>query len=638
MPASYLLLIALLAFLLSVYSLRYSVVSKFFKRLVVFFYSLWFVLFVTHVSSDYFTGEGINDAVVYHLRYGLGGAGYWEYVAPVSILIFAFFLFFAFIYKMLSGCASSFRVAPLLSFMSLLAAFLFNPGAWDLARLKSGEQNVAAAGDYPIFVADGWKMIAGLFGLVEVARADSDFYDSYQIAELIPSSSKGTKNLVFIYLESLERTYFNESLFPGLVDNLKEIEGNSVHFTNIVQLDGTGWTIGGMTASLCGIPLVAPSHHNSMSGMSTFLKGATCLGDVLSKQGYELNYMAGAKLSFAGKGKFFSGHGFNKVEGLEELGPKLLDASYISTWGLYDDTLLDLLFQRYLSLSQTGRKFALFSLTLDTHAPRGHAARSCEDKLYGDGKNQILNAVKCTDLLVSQFVEKIEASPYSENTVIVLMSDHLAMYNTAYDILESAERRNFFAIYDPSKKEAKKIDKLGSTLDVAPTLLPFIGFHGRLGLGRNLLDNVEAEIKVVHRNLRFWDDDIMSFWEFPALGGEVSVDWEEEKAVINGQVIRIPAMLEIRPDFSTTLRFLFDQTGGYPRFVGHINNLDPQSRFVLFDRCRTIHDIDSRAPTKGFCVLAGGKSLPNKIKVIDKIFDFSESEFRQLIGVDSKQL
>ncbi|WP_438516828.1 hypothetical protein, partial [Enterobacter hormaechei] len=73
-----------------------------------------------------------------------------------------------------------------------------------------------------------------------------------------------------IYAESLERTYFDAELFPGLADELNALRTDSIDFSNTQQLPGTGYTIAGMVASQCGIPLFAPFDGNASSAVSTF--------------------------------------------------------------------------------------------------------------------------------------------------------------------------------------------------------------------------------------------------------------------------------------------------------------------------------------------------------------------------------
>ena len=141
-------------------------------------------------------------------------------------------------------------------------------------------------------------------------------------------------------------------------------------------------------------------------------------------------YLQGASTEFSGKNKFFSTHSFDEIYGREELKEKLTDKFYLNGWGLYDDVILNMSFEKFEELSFSDKKFALFTLTLDTHHPNGHPSRTCSDIPYKDGDNSILNAVHCSDFLISKFITKIQNSKYADKTLIILTSDHLAMKNT----------------------------------------------------------------------------------------------------------------------------------------------------------------------------------------------------------------
>ena len=62
-----------------------SKVSKLLFSSSVFVFVL---LAVAYIVSDYFTGVGVNEAVLYHVRYGLSGAGFLEYWKIISIAVF----------------------------------------------------------------------------------------------------------------------------------------------------------------------------------------------------------------------------------------------------------------------------------------------------------------------------------------------------------------------------------------------------------------------------------------------------------------------------------------------------------------------------------------------------------------------
>ena len=77
--------LSLIAFVVGVWFYRHrkgAVLTPLLLAIVIFFYLL---LLSAHIVSDYFTGEGVNDAVVYHVLYGLDGAGFAEY----SFIIFS---------------------------------------------------------------------------------------------------------------------------------------------------------------------------------------------------------------------------------------------------------------------------------------------------------------------------------------------------------------------------------------------------------------------------------------------------------------------------------------------------------------------------------------------------------------------
>lgn len=141
--------------------------------------------------------------------------------------------------------------------------------------------------------------------------------------------------------------------------------------------------------------------------MPTFLPGATCIGDLLPNNGYNLAFYGGARLGFSGKGKFFRTHGFTDVNGLHELAPSLSNASYTSTWGLFDDSLFDIVVEKYEKLQMSGSPFGLVTWSLDTHHPHGLPSASCSDIEYGDGSNKMLNTVHCSDMLIGKLVSRL---------------------------------------------------------------------------------------------------------------------------------------------------------------------------------------------------------------------------------------
>jgi hypothetical protein len=77
------------------------------SRIVALIYSLFAfssIIFLTfYFVSHYFTGKGITQATIFHIRYGFAGAGYLEYLAFIIIssclLLLSTVFLFIFIFK-----------------------------------------------------------------------------------------------------------------------------------------------------------------------------------------------------------------------------------------------------------------------------------------------------------------------------------------------------------------------------------------------------------------------------------------------------------------------------------------------------------------------------------------------------------
>ena len=90
-----------------------------------------------------------------------------------------------------------------------------------------------------------------------------------------------------------------------------------------------------MVAAQCARPLSTGGQwqdlwQNIAKGVSPEMKGATCLGDVLTAHGYHTVLMTGTAMDFAGLGTFHAAHGFAERLGFEpsdlQPSPRGLDA------------------------------------------------------------------------------------------------------------------------------------------------------------------------------------------------------------------------------------------------------------------------------------------------------------------------
>ena len=569
-----------------------------FPLITLFVLLLSFIVTVAYVVSDYFTDKGIDESVVYHLRYGLGDAGFEEYAGIIAGstlgLIFIALLFYSFI-KLINRRKVNFNKQEKLSKAPVVLSFL-------AIILNPASENI-----YSLIYS-------------EFSSSSINNEDYIKVNEVV---SKKPLNLVYIYAESLEETYFDESIFPGLMPNLNKVRNNSIVFKNVAQVTHTGWTVAGMVASQCGIPLFSASQGNAMSGMPRFLSGATCIGDVLNRNKYSLSYLGGASLEFAGKGNFYKTHGFSSVQGRAELSQELADASYQSAWGLYDDSLFKLAKEKLAERSAEQDPFALFMLTLDTHHPRGHLSSSCAKQNYLDGSNEILNAVHCSDKLISEFIGYLKNEGLDKNTLIVIGSDHLAMKNTATHLLNQGDRKNMLIMIPPGLQEGVVIDTPSSILDVSATILPLIGFESdELGFGRNILNSSKPKLIEKHENFNSYlnasSDLVASFWNYPQAISNIELKGMENKAYFADEVVKYPVLFLINDDYSTD-KVIFE-FNSEKKLSEYLQEEGKGRKILWIDQCNKIDSVFARgqsAEKMQNCIAVG--SLGSEEALIKKL-------------------
>ncbi|MCK1969344.1 phosphatidylglycerol--membrane-oligosaccharide glycerophosphotransferase [Franconibacter sp. IITDAS19] len=565
---------------------------------------LFVILNITLYASNYFTGDGINDAVLYTLTNSLTGAGVTKYILPAVGLI-----------------------AILVAVFGLLA--------WILRRRRHphhlGYSLLALA--LALASVDASPAFRQITELVksQSREGDPDFATYYKEPnKTIPDPQL---NLVYIYGESLERTYFDDQAFPQLAPELGALKNEGLDFSKTMQLPGTDYTIAGMVASQCGIPLFAPFEGNASASMSSFFPQNICLGDILKNSGYENYFMQGANLRFAGKDVFLKSHGFDHLYGAEELKGVVADPAYRNDWGFYDDTVLEQVWKKYEELSKAGKRFSLFALTVDTHHPDGFVSRTCQRKSYAfEGKpNQSFSAVTCSQEHIAALINKIKASPYFKNTVIVVSSDHLAMNNTAYKYLSKQDRENLFFILRGDKPQQDVVAVKRSTMDNGATVLDILGGDNFIGLGRSSISG--QSLSTVFLNMKekvlAWKPDIIRLWNFPTKIDDFTVDQQKKTIAFSGSRFHLPLLLRIadkkieplpESEYSAPLRY-------------QLADFAPRDNFLWVDNCYKMARLwaPELALSTDLCVSQGQLGGEQKVQRVDKAIWQGKAAFRDTV-------
>lgn len=426
---------------------------------------------VVRLLSFYFQGESFNDRFFFHFSIRTIIESVSAYGSLIIAAAFFLLLIPLLCWRVFSKDRSTtLSVKPFQLILLLLVFCFLEP---DVSKLSLGGISSILNTEAGISVDTiAWQEL----GLHQRALATS-------INNVLPG-----KNLLFIYLESLEQIYTDESVFPGLTPNLNTLASTGLNFTDMRQTEGAGWTVGALVTSQCGTPLLndfGPGGNDILQ--NGFLDQAICLGDVLNQAGYRQVFLGGAAKEFAGKGSFLASHGYDEVYGKAELVGSLSDPAYLSGWGLYDDSLFNVAVEEYERLAASEQPFNLTVLTVDTHHPVGEASASCPEYELID--NSILHAVRCTDFLLNSFLERINSNPAWENTVVILFSDHLAMRNVAQKYYPDGYNRKLFMIALNTGQSGNN-NIPGTHMDVVATVLDLLAVqHEREFLaGKSLLN------------------------------------------------------------------------------------------------------------------------------------------------------
>lgn len=331
------------------------------------------------------------------------------------------------------------------------------------------------------------------------------------------------RNLIHIYLESMENSYLSEDMGGYLDENLLQPltdlakEGNSYVFSHTdndfggpMSTRGCTWSVASMVNQNAGIPMKVPTGGNSYGEPGRFMPGAVMIGDILNAEGYEQTLMFGATATFGGLRYMYESHGnYNIIDldGARERG--LIPQDYYVYWGYEDDKLYEFAKDELTRLYETGKPFNFVMETADTHFPDGYVG----PKTPTPRSSQYANVIAYSASEVTKFIRWIQQQPFYENTTIVLIGDHLSMDTKFFENFDPAyTRTQFNMIINPASSignipTERLHNRYWANFDMFPTVLASIGVKidgDRLALGTNLFSG-EKTLFERKGGLRGWE-------------------------------------------------------------------------------------------------------------------------------------
>lgn len=273
-------------------------------------------------------------------------------------------------------------------------------------------------------------------------------YNDYTTPARLKVAGGNKKNVVIISAESLERYFMDRK---ELTPRLNQLAGSWSYYPQFANLSGTRSTITSLHGWNCGWPAMLAT-----PGFSYFLhampENMVTLPMVLSKAGYDSYFVTSMP--------------FLKIAGTDRM---LLKMKYKTLWGdkqdfsreplrgafgFFDKDIFDLAKEKYDELQAQGHPFMLSIATVDTHFPlTAHDPRMDEVPL-GSSSQHWERLIQWTDYLIVDFITYIESKYGLENTIIMVIPDHVRLDGELRSVLlEDPNSRKLFLLTNSSPEE-----------------------------------------------------------------------------------------------------------------------------------------------------------------------------------------
>lgn len=330
------------------------------------------------------------------------------------------------------------------------------------------------------------------------------------------------KNVIFILAESFNSIAINKDITP----NLYRLYNEGFIFDNFYNPLFPVSTADGQYIS--DISLFPSDIVHSLENCNKNYYPYS-LANVFSNLGYMTYSYHNYLYNYYDRDKYYANIGFDVYKGIGN-GLKMED-----TRSDYD--LVNVSIDEFINQD----KFMTYYLTISGHAPynsNNKISIKNYDKLskynYSDTVKYYLSTQVELDKMIELLFEKLEKTKKLNDTVIVLVPDHVPYGLTIDDMNEIStfERdnefekyRSAFIIYNKDINKYKSNDNYCSNIDILPTLLNLFGieYDSRLMIGRDILSNSDGMIVYGNRNIVTKDYKYSNMNDY-LVGNNISLD------------------------------------------------------------------------------------------------------------------
>lgn len=429
-------------------------------------------------------------------------------MAVYAVILYAVFYGVLLRKKRLLGMKLPYRRLRVSGVLFLMTGILFIPirGGFTVSTMNVGkvyfspDQRLNHAAINPAFSLmeslSKQKDFGSQYRFMEAAEAERLFKEltdpavsgeAVTVADSLRQSADSLHNLfttrrpdiLFVILESFSsRLMTTLGGEPDVAVNMDSLGREGILFTNFYA--NSFRTDRGLVAILSGYPAQPTT---SIMKYPRKTQSIPAIAGSLKKAGYGTEYYYGGDADFTNMRSYLMSSGFETIVSDRDFPV----SERLSKWGAHDHLVFNRLLEdlkaeasEETSAKRPAPHFRVLQ-TSSSHEPFEVPYRRLE--------NDRLNAFAYTDSCLGDFVRQYRELPQWENTVIVLVPDHLGAYPENLNNLTVERYQIPLLMIGGAVREPRRIDVYGSQQDIAATLLAQLALpHNEFTFSKDMLN------------------------------------------------------------------------------------------------------------------------------------------------------
>ena len=301
--------------------------------------------------------------------------------------------------------------------------------------------------------------LSSMYRFMDSKEADKIFQS--MIKTTSPDKPTISKNVLLIILESFSDSIMHIS---GVTPQLNQLSKEGLYFQNFYA--NSTRTDRALASILSGVPAQPTMTILDVPRISNNLPS---VASALAKHGYDTHFYYGGDTDYSNMQSYLMATGFQHVTSETDFPAKEL----ICKWGAPDEYVYNKLLNdiKKEEADTKERKWFKAILTESSHEPFDVPYKS---KITNIASSDVLNAFAYSDKCLGDFINKMRTLPCWNNTMVVIVADHLGAYPEDIDNYKQWRYHIPFIILNADMDIDVNI--IGGQIDIPATILSILGY------------------------------------------------------------------------------------------------------------------------------------------------------------------